>query len=141
MITGQEKPGRLHHIGHAVPSLEEACVLWRDFFGAREITQPRILPEHGVRVAFVSLPNAEIELLEPYGSQSPLIRFLERNPRGGQHHVCFEVEDLEAVRDDLLARGGQLAGAPEPRPGAHGKPVLFFHPKTCGGILVELMQA
>ena len=133
--------GRLNHVGVAVPTIEEGQALYRDVFGATRITDKRALPEQGVWVSFVSLPNAEIELIAPLDDASPIAGFLAKNPKGGQHHVCFEVEDLLAARDDLLLRGAQVLGTGEPRIGAHGEPVLFLHPKATGGVLVELMQA
>ena len=133
--------GRLNHVGVAVPAIEEGQALYRDLFGATHITAKRALPEQGVWVSFVSLPNAEIELIAPLDETSPVAGFLAKNPRGGQHHVCFEVDDLPAARDELVARGAQVLGTGEPRIGAHGEPVLFLHPKDTGGVLVELMQA
>ena len=133
--------GRLNHVGVAVPTIEEGQALYRDLFGATAITDKRALPEQGVWVSFVSLPNAEIELIAPLDAESPIAAFLQKNPKGGQHHVCFEVEDLPAARDTLVARGAQVLGTGDPRIGAHGEPVLFLHPKTTGGVLVELMQA
>ena len=132
--------GRLNHVGVATPSIEQALKLYRDVLGATAVTPTRALPEHGVSVCFVDLPNAQIELLEPLGADSPIHAFLERNPRGGQHHLCFEVEDILAARDDLRARGATVLGTGEPRIGAHGVPVIFVHPKDMGGVLVELMQ-
>ena len=132
--------GRLNHVGIAVPTIEEGQALYRDLFGATRITDKRALPGQGVWVSFVSLPNAEIELIAPLDEKSPVAGFLAKNPKGGQHHVCFEVEDLPAARDALVARGAQVLGTGEPRIGAHGEPVLFLHPKSTGGVLVELMQ-
>jgi len=132
--------GRLNHVGVATPSIEESLRLYRDVLGATAVTPVRALPEHGVLVCFVDLPNAQIELLEPLGEDSPIHAFLERNPRGGQHHLCFEVEDIAAARDDLRAKGATVLGTGEPRIGAHGVPVIFVHPKDMGGVLVELMQ-
>lgn len=132
--------GRLNHVGIATPSIEESLKLYLDVLGATHATPVKILPEQGVSVSFVSLPNAEIELLEPWGEASPIRRFLERNPHGGQHHVCFEVPDLLAARDDMKAKGCRVLGDGEPRIGAHGVPVIFVHPKDMGGVLVELMQ-
>ena len=132
--------GRLNHVGIAVPTIEEGQALYSDLFGATRITDKRALPEQGVWVSFVSLPNAEIELIAPLDDKSPVAGFLAKNPKGGQHHVCFEVEDLPAARDALVARGAQVLGTGEPRIGAHGEPVLFLHPKSTGGVLVELMQ-
>ena len=133
--------GRLNHVGVATPSIDESLRLYRDLFGATEVTEKRALPEQGVWVAFVNLPNSQIELIEPYGDSSPLKAFLEKNPKGGQHHVCFEVDDILAARDALQAKGATVLGSGEPRIGAHGTPVLFLHPKGTAGVLVELMEA
>ncbi len=132
--------GKLNHVGVATPSIDEAVKLYRDVLGVDSITEKRALPEQGVSFCFVNLPNAQIELIEPYGEASPIHAFLERNPRGGQHHVCFEVEDIYAARDAMRARGATVLGTGEPRIGAHGVPVIFVHPKDMGGVLVELMQ-
>lgn len=132
--------GKLNHVGIATPSIEESWRLYRDVMGVTDITPRRALPEQGVWVSFVNLPNAQIELIEPLGEDSPIHGFLARNPRGGQHHVCFEVEDILAARDDMRAKGATVLGAGEPRIGAHGVPVLFIHPKDMGGVLVELME-
>ncbi len=132
--------GRLNHVGVATPSIEESATLYRELFGATVITERRALPEQGVWVSFVTLPNSEIELIEPYGEASPLHAYLARNPKGGQHHLCFEVSDILAARDEMRARGAAVLGTGEPRIGAHGVPVLFLHPKDTGGVLVELMQ-
>ena len=132
--------GKLNHVGVATPSIDEALKLYRDVLGATSFTERRALPEQGVWVCFVNLPNAQIELIEPYGEASPIHAFLERNPRGGQHHVCFEVPDIYAARDDMRAKGATVLGTGEPRIGAHGVPVIFVHPKDMGGVLVELMQ-
>ena len=133
--------GRLNHVGVATPSIEQSQALYRDLFGATRITPRTALPEQGVWVSFVSLPNAEIELIEPHGDASPIHAFLAKTPKGGQHHVCFEVDDILAARDEMRARGATVLGSGEPRIGAHGVPVLFLHPKDTGGVLVELMQA
>ncbi len=132
--------GRLNHVGVATPSITESARLYRDLFGATRITEMRPLPEQGVWVSFVTLPNAEVELIEPYGEASPLHGFLARNPKGGQHHVCFEVPDILRARDALQAKGASVLGSGEPRIGAHGVPVIFLHPKDTGGVLVELME-
>jgi methylmalonyl-CoA/ethylmalonyl-CoA epimerase len=132
--------GKLNHVGIATASIEESAKLYRDLFGATSITERKALPEQGVWVSFVNLPNAQIELLEPYGEDSPIAAFLARNPRGGQHHVCFEVADIFAARDEMRAKGAGVLGTGEPRIGAHGVPVIFIHPKDAGGVLVELMQ-
>ncbi len=132
--------GKLNHVGVATPSIDEAVKVYRDFLGATSITAKRSLPEQGVSFCFVNLPNAQIELIEPFGEKSPILAFLERNPRGGQHHVCFEVPDILAARDAMRAKGAAVLGTGEPRIGAHGVPVIFVHPKDMGGVLVELMQ-
>jgi methylmalonyl-CoA/ethylmalonyl-CoA epimerase len=134
------KIGRLNHVGVATPSIEHALPLYRDVLGATRIHPPFDFPSQGVRVCFIDTPNSQVELLEPLGEASPLVAFLRRNPGGGQHHLCFEVPDIFAARDELLARGARLVPTPEPRIGAHGTPVIFVHPKDMGGILVELMQ-
>jgi methylmalonyl-CoA/ethylmalonyl-CoA epimerase len=131
--------GRLNHVGVATPSIEDSWTLYRDILGARSITEKRALPEQGVFVSFVNLDNAQIELIEPLGEDSPIHGFLAKNPRGGQHHICFEVEDILAARDDMRAKGATVLGTGEPRIGAHGVPVIFVHPKDMGGVLVELM--
>jgi methylmalonyl-CoA/ethylmalonyl-CoA epimerase len=132
--------GKLNHVGVATPSIEEASKLYRDVFGATDITPKKALPEQGVWVSFVNLPNAQIELIEPYGEASPIHGFLAKNPKGGQHHVCFEVPDIIQARDEMRAKGATVLGTGEPRIGAHGVPVIFLHPKDMGGVLVELMQ-
>ena len=132
--------GKLNHVGVATPSIEESWKLYRDVLGVTDITGKRALPEQGVWVSFVNLPNAQIELIEPYGEASPIHGFLAKNPRGGQHHVCFEVADIIIARDDMRAKGAAVLGNGEPRIGAHGVPVIFVHPKDMGGVLVELMQ-
>ncbi|HEY5412916.1 MAG TPA: methylmalonyl-CoA epimerase [Caulobacteraceae bacterium] len=132
--------GKLNHVGVATPSIDEALKVYRDLLGATSVTEKRPLPKFGVTVCFVNLPNGQIELLEPLGEDSVIAAFLEKNPRGGQHHVCFEVADIVAARDDLRARGAAILGTGEPRIGAHGVPVIFVHPKDMGGVLVELMQ-
>ena len=132
--------GKLNHVGVATPSIEASAIMYRDMLGATSITERKALPEQGVWVSFVNLPNAQIELIEPYGDDSPIHAFLAKNPRGGQHHVCFEVADIYAARDDMRAKGATVLGTGEPRMGAHGVPVIFVHPKDMGGVLVELMQ-
>jgi methylmalonyl-CoA/ethylmalonyl-CoA epimerase len=132
--------GRLNHVGVATPSIEQALGVYRDFLGATSFTETRALPEFGVKVCFVNLPNGQIELLEPLGEDSVISAFLKKNPRGGQHHLCFEVPDIYAARDDMRAKGATVLGTGEPRIGAHGVPVIFVHPKDMGGVLVELMQ-
>ncbi len=132
--------GRLNHVAIAVPSLEAAVQVYRGLLGA-SVSAAAPQPEHGVTTVFVELPNTKIELLEPLGAESPIARFLERNPQGGIHHLCYEVEDIRAARDRLAAEGARVLGDGEPRIGAHGKPVLFLHPKDLCGTLVELEQA
>jgi methylmalonyl-CoA/ethylmalonyl-CoA epimerase len=131
--------GRLNHVAIAVPDLEAARALYRDTLGAR-VSEIEDQPEHGVRTVFVELPNTKVELLGALGERSPIRAFLERNPAGGIHHLCYEVADVRAARDRLLARGARVLGDGEPRIGAHGKPVLFLHPKDLLGTLVELEQ-
>lgn len=131
--------GRLNHVAIAVPDLEAATAMYRDTLGAR-VSQPQPSPDHGVTVVFIELPNTKIELLEPLGEESPITAFLERSPSGGIHHVCYEVEDILAARDRLLEKGARVLGSGEPKTGAHGKPVLFLHPKDFNGTLVELEQ-
>jgi methylmalonyl-CoA/ethylmalonyl-CoA epimerase len=132
--------GKLNHVGVATPSIDDSVALYRDMLGATSITEKWSMPEQGVWVCFVNLPNAQIELIEPYGENSPLAGFLEKNPKGGQHHVCFEVENIFAARDEMRAKGATILGTGEPRIGAHGTPVIFVHPKNMGGVLVELME-
>ena len=132
--------GRLNHVAIAVPDLAAAAAKYHDTLGA-EISQPLALPEHGVTTVFVNLPNTKIELLEPLGGNSPIAKFLERNPDGGIHHLCYEVDDILAARDRLKAEGARVLGDGEPKRGAHGKPVLFLHPKDFYGTLVEIEEA
>ena len=132
--------GKLNHVGVATPSIEDSWNLYREVMGVSDITPKRALPEQGVWVSFVNLPNAQIELIEPLGEASPIHGFLAKNPRGGQHHVCFEVEDILAARDEMRAKGATVLGNGEPRICAHGVPVIFVHPKDMGGVLVELME-
>lgn len=132
--------GRLNHVAIAVPDLAAAANQYRTSLGA-EVTEPQALPEHGVTVVFINLPNTKIELLEPLGADSPIAMFLAKNPSGGMHHVCYEVDDILAARDRLLADGARVLGDGNPKIGAHGKPVLFLHPKDFCGTLVELEQA
>lgn len=134
------KIGRLNHIGIAVLSIDEAAKTYRDMLGASEATEKIELPEQGVRAAFIKLDNSEIELIEPLGDNSPILKFLERQPKGGQHHVCFEVPDIVQARDDMAAEGATVLGSGEPRMGAHGVPVIFVHPRDFHGVLIELMQ-
>lgn len=131
--------GRLNHIGVATPSIDTSVALYRDLFGATHIGQPFELPAQGVRVCFVDTPNTQIELIEPLDGASPIAAFLARTPAGGQHHVCFEVPDLDAAIADLTAKGARTLGAP--RIGAHGTPIVFLHPKDTGGVLTELMES
>ena len=133
------KIGRLNHVGVATPSIEDSIKLYRDFLGATKIHEPFDLPEQGVRVCFVDVPNSQIELIEPLGADSPVHGFLAKSPKGRQHHVCFEVPDIIAARDELLAKGATVLRGGEPRIGAHGVPVIFVHPKDMGGVLIELM--
>ena len=131
--------GKLNHVAIVVPDLEAAIATYRDTLGA-SVTAPMDLPEHGVTTVFVELPNTKIELLLPLGADSPIAKFLENNPSGGMHHVCYEVVDIIAARDKLLAAGARILGNGEPKNGAHNKPVLFLHPKDFCGTLVELEQ-
>jgi methylmalonyl-CoA/ethylmalonyl-CoA epimerase len=131
--------GRLNHVAIAVKDLEKSTSLYRDTLGAK-VSAPQAEPAHGVTVVFIELPNTKIELLQPLGENSPIAKFLEKNPDGGMHHVCYEVEDIIAARDRLKATGARVLGDGEPKIGAHGKPVLFLHPKDFNGTLVELEQ-
>ena len=132
--------GRLNHVGVATPSIADSVAVYRDLLGATRIGDPFDLPAQGVKVCFIDLPNSQIELIEPLGEASPVHGFLAKNPKGGQHHICFEVADIIAARDEMRARGATILGTGEPRIGAHGTPVIFIHPKDMGGVLVELMQ-
>lgn len=132
--------GKLNHVAIAVPDLAAATAVYRDTLGA-EVTEPLPQPEHGVTVVFITLPNTKIELLEALGEGSPIAKFLERNPGGGIHHVCYEVDDIIAARDKMKEDGARVLGDGEPKIGAHGKPVLFLHPKDFLGTLTELEQA
>ncbi|MEN3930768.1 methylmalonyl-CoA epimerase [Microvirga sp. W0021] len=131
--------GRLNHVAIAVPDLKAAAATYRDALGAK-VSAPQELPEHGVTVCFVNLPNTKIELLEPLGKASPVAKFMQDNASGGIHHVCYEVDDIIAARDRLLAQGARIIGDGTPKIGAHGLPVLFLHPKDFCGTLVELEQ-
>ena len=131
--------GRLNHVAIAVRNLDAAADTYRNALGAH-VTAPQALPEHGVTVVFIELPNTKIELLEPLGENSTIAPFLAKNPSGGMHHVCYEVDDIIAARDQLKAAGARVLGDGEPKIGAHGKPVLFLHPKDFFGTLVELEQ-
>jgi methylmalonyl-CoA/ethylmalonyl-CoA epimerase len=132
--------GRLNHVAIAVSDIAKATKVYRDTLGA-EVSAKVAQPDHGVSTVFITLPNTKIELLEPLGSDSPIAKFLERNPDGGIHHVCYEVPDIRVARDKLKAQGARVLGDGEPKIGAHGKPVLFLHPKDFCGTLVELEQA
>jgi methylmalonyl-CoA/ethylmalonyl-CoA epimerase len=131
--------GRRNHLAIAVPDLREGAARYRDVLGAT-VSEPQPLPEHGVTVVFVELENTKIELLEPLGEGSPIAAFLQRNPNGGIHHVCYEVADIALARDRLVQGGARVLGDGRPRTGAHGKPVIFLHPKDFCGTLVELEQ-
>jgi methylmalonyl-CoA/ethylmalonyl-CoA epimerase len=132
--------GRLNHVAIAVRDIAAAADLYRTTLGA-DVSDPLPLPEQGVTTVFITLPNTKIELLEPLGANSPIARFLERNPDGGIHHLCYEVDDIFAARDRLKAEGARILGDGEPKTGAHGKPILFLHPKDFFGTLIELEQA
>lgn len=131
--------GKLNHVAIAVPDLEKATAKYRDQLGA-DVSVPQALPEHGVTVVFVTLPNTKIELLEPLGENSPIAVFLEKNPSGGMHHICFEVADIDVAAKKLQADGARVLGDGQPKIGAHGLPVLFLHPKDFDGTLIELEQ-
>jgi len=131
--------GRLNHVAIAVKDLEKSAALYRDTLGAK-VSAPQPEPNHGVTVVFIELPNTKIELLEPLGADSPIAKFLEKNPDGGMHHVCYEVDDIIVARDHLKAKGARVLGDGNPKIGAHGKPVLFLHPKDFNGTLVEIEQ-
>jgi methylmalonyl-CoA/ethylmalonyl-CoA epimerase len=132
--------GRLNHVAIAVRDIAKAANVYRDTLGAI-VSEPEPQPDHGVTTVFISLPNTKVELIEPLGDASPIAKFLERNPDGGIHHVCYEVDDIGAARDQLRALGMRVLGDGEPKMGAHGKPVLFLHPKDFCGTLIELEQA
>ena len=132
--------GRLNHVAIAVADITRAAARYRDALGAT-VSAPLPQPEHGVTVVFIDLPNSKVELIEPLGEGSPVAKFLQRNPDGGLHHICFEVDDIIAARDRLIAGGARVLGGGEPKIGAHGKPVLFLHPKDFDGALVEIEQA
>ena len=131
--------GKLNHVAIAVPDIGKAAALYRDVLGA-EVSAAVAQPDHGVTTVFVTLPNTKIELIAPLGEASPVAKFLERNPDGGLHHVCYEVDDISAAGEALKAKGARVLGDGKPRLGAHGKPVLFLHPKDFSGTLVELEQ-
>ena len=130
--------GPLNHIGVAVPDIEAAIAMYRDVFGVTDITQPQDLPPQGVTYSFVNLPSGQVELIQPYGDNSPITKFLEKNPKGGQHHICFEVKDINAASLEMAKKGMRVLN--EPRIGAHGTLVVFLHPADAGGILIELME-
>ena len=132
------KIGLLNHVGIAVPDIEDAMETYRTLYGATDITIPFDMPEQGVKVCFVNLPNSQIELIEPLNEASPIWKFIEKNPKGGQHHVCFEVEEIHAAVAAMKERGATVLG--EPRIGAHGTPIVFVHPKNSNGVLIELME-
>ncbi len=132
--------GRLNHVAIVVPDLDQATSIYAELLGA-DVSAPLDLPEHGVTTVFIELPNTKIELLHPLGDESPIAKFLERNPAGGMHHLCYEVDDIIAARDKLTAAGARIIGDGKPIIGAHGKPVLFLHPKDFCGTLIELEQA
>jgi methylmalonyl-CoA/ethylmalonyl-CoA epimerase len=132
--------GRLNHVAIAVRDIAKASRLYRETLGAR-VSEPEPQPEHGVTTVFITLPNTKIELIAPLGEQSPIAKFLERSPEGGIHHVCYEVTDIIAARDQLVHAGARVLGDGNPKMGAHGKPVLFLHPKDFCGTLIELEQA
>jgi len=138
-MSEEEMIGRLNHVAIVVPDVMKAAAVYRETLGA-QVSQPQPLPAHGVTVVFVTLANAKIELLEPLGEQSPVRGFLDRNPAGGMHHLCYEVKDILAARDRLKAEGARVLGDGEPKLGAHDKPVLFLHPKDFCGTLIELEQ-
>ena len=132
------KIGPLNHVGVAVPDIEQACETYRSLYGATDITVPFDMPEQGVKVCFVNLPNSQIELIEPLNDASPIANFLKKNPAGGQHHVCFEVVDINQAVTEMEKRGATVLG--KPRIGAHGTMIIFVHPKNSNGVLVELME-
>ena len=133
------KLGRLNHVGIATPSIERSVAQYRDRMGAEVVRAPFDLPAQGVRVCFIDTPNSQIELIEPLGAESPILRFLERNPDGGQHHVCFEAPDIAAARAWFDEKGCRILG--DTRIGAHGTPIFFLHPKDMGGVLTEIMES
>ena len=130
--------GRLNHVGVATPSIDDSVKLYRDILGATDIGKKFALPEQGVWVCFVNFENSQVELIEPSDENSTITGFLKQNPAGGQHHICYEVEDIHVARDEMLAKGVRVLG--EPRIGAHGTLIIFLHPKDMGGVLVELME-
>ncbi|MAI89451.1 methylmalonyl-CoA epimerase [Ponticaulis sp.] len=130
--------GPLNHVGVAVHSIEDAAQTYRELYGVTDITEPGEMLEQGVRFCFVNLPNSQIELIEPFGPNSPIENFLKKNPKGGQHHVCFEVEDIHEAKREMEAKGATILS--EPRIGAHGTLIIFVHPKNSNGVLIELME-
>jgi methylmalonyl-CoA/ethylmalonyl-CoA epimerase len=132
------KIGPLNHVGVAVPDINAACETYRTLYGATDITKPFDMPEQGVKVCFVNLPNSQIELIEPLNEASPIANFLKKNPAGGQHHVCFEVADIHQAVTEMEKRGATVLG--KPRIGAHGTLIIFVHPKNSNGVLIELME-
>jgi len=132
------KLGRLNHVGVATPSIEQSIATYRDLLGAEVIGAPFDLPAQGVRVCFVDTPNSQIELIEPLGADSPIVKFLEKNPLGGQHHLCYEVPDIHVAKAWFEGKGARILG--EPRIGAHGTLIFFIHPKDMGGVLTEIME-
>ena len=131
--------GRINHVAVVVPDVDVAAAQWRDMLGAN-ISAPKIIEDHGVRVVFVQALNGQVELMEPYGDKSPILRFLQRNPDGGLHHICYEVDDIETARQSLETNGIRVLGDGSVKTGAHGNPVLFIHPKEFSGTLIELEQ-
>jgi len=131
--------GPLNHVGIAVPDIHKAIAFYRDVLGATQITEPQSLPSQGVTFAFVDLPSGQVELIEPYGDKSPITNFLKANPKGGQHHICFEVDDIHEAKTLMEKRRMRVLG--EPRIGAHGTLVIFLHPGDAGGVLIELMES
>jgi methylmalonyl-CoA/ethylmalonyl-CoA epimerase len=138
-MPNELKIGRINHIAIAVPDIDKAIDLYRNILGA-DVTDKQDLPEHGVTVSFVKLANSNVELLCPYGDNSPIASFLNKSPSGGMHHICYEVDDIIAMREKLIAKGLRILGSGDPKIGAHGKPVIFLHPKDFYGTLIELEQ-
>ena len=133
------KLGRMNHLGYAVPDMDAAIAHYRDVMGASVVTEPFDMPEQGVKVCFVNLPNSQIELIEPLNEDSPIHNFIQKNPKGGQHHVCFEVDDINEAVEEMGKRGATVLG--KPRIGAHGTMIIFVHPKNSNGVLIELMES
>lgn len=130
--------GPLNHVGIAVPSIKKAVETYRNFYNIQDITEIGEMPDQGVRFCFINLPNSQIELIEPMGDNSPIQNFLDKNPKGGQHHICFEVNDIFEAKNEMEKKGATVLN--EPRIGAHGTPIIFIHPKDNDGVLVELME-